>query len=148
MTVTEDLQSVLFVCSYNAVRSPIAEALMKKLCGTNLYVQSAGSKPGAASDPFAVCVMKEVGIDLIAHVPRSMDQIDDGVYDLIVALSSDSYEHILTLSKTESARIEYWPTSDATLVLGAREYKIASYRDVRNEIEAKIRTRFANWLQT
>ena len=63
--------SVLFACGQNAIRSPMAEGLMKYLHGLRLYVQSAGVRPGEL-DPFAVAVMDEIGIDISRHRPHSL----------------------------------------------------------------------------
>ena len=70
--------SVLFACTENALRSPMAEALMKYLHGRRVYVQSAGIRPTAV-DPFVVAVLDEIGIDLSRHRPRSFDDLEDDI---------------------------------------------------------------------
>ena len=62
------LQSVLFMCALNAVRSPMAEAMAKHFFGRSIYVQSAGAKKGE-TDPFALAVLDEIGIDARKHRP-------------------------------------------------------------------------------
>ena len=56
-------QAVLFACGLNAVRSPMAAALLRQMLGTSIYVGSAGVRKGEL-DPFAVAVMDEIGIDI------------------------------------------------------------------------------------
>ncbi|MFT6774856.1 MAG: protein-tyrosine-phosphatase, partial [Paracoccaceae bacterium] len=84
--------AVLFCCDHNAVRSPMAEAILKKLHGDRIFVQSAGLKHDLEIDGFAIAVCREIGVELANHKSRSFeqlqawgDQIDS--YDLIVALS-------------------------------------------------------------
>ena len=85
-------QSVLFCCDHNAVRSPMAEGIMKKFYGTRIYVQSAGVRNDLEIDGFSIAVCAEIGVELERHRTRSfkdMEQWGDRIdaYDLIVALS-------------------------------------------------------------
>jgi protein-tyrosine-phosphatase len=82
--------AVLFACSKNAVRSPMAEALLKHLAGMRVYVASAGVRPGEP-DPFAAAVMEELGIDISHHAPRALDALGDASFDLIVSLSPEAH---------------------------------------------------------
>ncbi len=81
--------SVLFACSMNAIRSPMAEAILKFLHGRHVYVDSAGVRAGEP-DPFAVAVMDEIGIELGRHRPKSFDQLEDGYFDLVISLSPEA----------------------------------------------------------
>ena len=85
-------QSILFCCDHNAVRSPMAEGLMKKFYGLETYVQSAGVLGDIDIDGFAIAVCAEMGIELARHKSRSFDQMQKlgdelSSFDLIVALS-------------------------------------------------------------
>jgi len=107
-------QAVLFACALNAVRSPMAAALLRALRGTNLYVASAGVRTGTL-DPFAVAAMAELGIDISAHRPMSFEDLDDleGLnFDLIVTLSPEAHHKALALTHRLAAEVEYWPTAD------------------------------------
>ena len=64
-------QSVLFCCDHNAVRSPMAEGIMKKLYGMDIYVQSAGVYNDLEIDGFAIAVCQEMGVELSRHRSRS-----------------------------------------------------------------------------
>ena len=64
--------SVLFCCDHNAVRSPMAEGLMKKAHGHAIYVQSAGILSDLEIDGFAIAVCAEIGVELSRHRTRSL----------------------------------------------------------------------------
>jgi protein-tyrosine-phosphatase len=74
--VPRKLQSVLFVCAHNAVRSPMAEAIAKHFFGRSIYVQSAGVRKGEL-DPFAVAALEEIGIDASRHKPKSVEELEE-----------------------------------------------------------------------
>jgi protein-tyrosine-phosphatase len=137
-----DLQgAVLFACSKNAVRSPMAEALLKHLARGRIYVASAGVRPGEP-DPFAAAVMEELGIDISGHAPRALDALGDASFDLIVSLSPEAHHKALQLAEGYAIDVEYWPTADPTLTAGNREQILDAYRAVRDGLFRRIKQRF------
>ena len=74
--------SVLFCCDYNAVRSPMAEGLLKQHVGQTVYVQSAGVKNDLEIDGFSIAVCKEIGVELSKHRVRTMDEMVEWGDDL------------------------------------------------------------------
>lgn len=137
-------QAVLFACGMNAVRSPMAAGLLKQMLGKSLYVGSAGVQKGEL-DPFAVAVLDEIGIDIAGHKPIDFEELDDleGLnFDLIVTLSPPAHHKAMELTRTNAAEVEYWPTTDPTSVEGTREQKLDAYREVRDQLMARIRERF------
>jgi protein-tyrosine-phosphatase len=135
---------VLFACGLNSVRSPIAAGLFRELFGKTVYVGSAGVQRGEL-DPFAVAVMAELGIDISRHKPHTFEELDEleGLnFDLIVTLSPPAHHKALELTRTLAAEVEYWPTHDATAAEGSREQRLDAYREVRDELMARIRERF------
>jgi len=135
--------SVLFCCDHNAVRSPMAEGMMKKLYGTETYVQSAGVKSDLEVDGFAVAVCEELDIELANHRARTFDEMEDwgddlGSFDLIVALSPASQRRALELTRYHSLQIKYWPIMDPTGLGETREAKLESYRQTRDQIYAQM----------
>lgn len=137
-------QSVLFACGMNAVRSPMAAALLQQMFGKSIYVGSAGVQKGEL-DPFAVAVMQEIGIDISRHKPATLEEVEDleGLnFDLIVTLSPPAHHKALELTRVHAAEVEYWPTFDPTSVEGSREQRLEAYRAVRDELLARIRARF------
>lgn len=140
-------QSVLFCCDHNAVRSPMAEGLMKQLYGTGCYVQSAGVRNDLEIDGFAVAVCKEMGIELARHRSRSFDEMQDwgddlSAFDLIVALSPASQRRALDLTRLYHLTVEYWPVLDPTGLGEGREAKLSAYRLTRDQIRERMLARF------
>ena len=137
-------QAVLFACGLNAVRSPMAAALLRQMLGGSLFVGSAGVRKGDL-DAFAVAAMDEVGIDIRAHRPMTFEELDDldGLnFDLIVTLSPEAHHKALELTRALAAEVEYWPTADPTAIEGSREQRLGAYRAVRDQLLARIRARF------
>jgi protein-tyrosine-phosphatase len=137
------VQSVLFVCAQNSVRSPMAEALARHYFGKSVYIQSAGVRKGER-DPFAVAALDEVGVDGSKHKPRTLDELEEweGLnFDLIVTLSPEAHHAALELTRTLASDVEYWPTADPTIVEGSRHKVLDAYRDVRDGLSFRIRMR-------
>jgi protein-tyrosine-phosphatase len=135
--------AVLFVCTMNALRSPMAAAILRHLAGRRCYVESAGVRAGDL-DGFMVAVMTEIGIDVSRHKPRTLDDLNDTSFDLIVSLSPEAHHQALELTRTMAVDVEYWPTFDASLVAdnGSRDQVLQSYRQVRDLLFKKIKVRF------
>ena len=133
--------AVLFSCSLNAVRSPMAEALLKHLLGHRIYVDSAGVRQGEI-DPFVVEVMDEFGIDVSKHKSKTFDDLEDTSYDLIISLSPEAQHKAVELTRTMACEVEFWNTFDPTLVEGNRESRLAAYRQVRDFLARRIEQRF------
>lgn len=137
------VQSVLFMCAMNQVRSPMAESLARHYFGKSIYCQSAGVLLGE-KDGFMIAVLDEIGIDASKHKPRTVDQLEEweGLnFDLIVTLSPEAHHRALDLTRTVAAEVEYWPTPDPTLVQGAREQMLDAYRQVRDGLTRRIKER-------
>jgi protein-tyrosine-phosphatase len=139
----DEVTSVLFICNYNAVRSPMAEMLVKHYLGTKIFVDSVGLRPETEeANPFTVAVLKEIGLDLSNHVPKSFEALNDGSYDLMITLSPDSHHKAIELTRTMASDVEFWPTFDPTTTQGNREVIMESFRSLRNMLDQKIRSRF------
>ena len=137
--------AVLFACGLNSVRSPIAAALFAQIFGRAIYVGSAGVRKGE-TDPFAVAVMDEIGLDISKHKPITFEELDEweGLnFDLIVTLAPEAHHRALELTRTSGAAVEYWPTADPSAVEGNREQRLNAYREVRDQLLSRIRQRFA-----
>jgi protein-tyrosine-phosphatase len=135
------VQSVLFVCAMNAVRSPMAEAIARHYFGNSIYVQSAGVRRGEAN-AFMRAALDEIGIDASRHKPRTLQELEEweGLnFDLIISLSPEAHHAALELTRTMAAEVEYWPTPDPTLVQGSRDQMLDAYRDVRDGLSYRIR---------
>ena len=140
-------QAVLFCCDYNAVRSPMAEAILKKMHGERIFVQSAGIRHDLEIDGFAVAVCREIGVELAAHKSCSFeelqawgDQIDS--FDLVVAMSPSAQRAALELTRWYAIEVEYWPILDPTGLGEGREERLRSYRQTRDMIVDRLISRW------
>lgn len=133
--------AVLFVCSMNAVRSPMAAAIARSLFPRQIYVQSAGVRKGER-DPFVDAAMEEIGLDLAGHEPHTLEDLEDTNFDLVVTLAPEAHHKALELTRTQALDVEYWPTADPTLVTGSREQILDAYRAIRDQLMARIKKRF------
>jgi protein-tyrosine-phosphatase len=105
-------QSILFCCDHNAVRSPLAEGMMKKIYGTGTYVQSVGVINDLEIDGFSIAVCDEIGVELSRHKSRSFDEMerwgdDLSSFDLIVALSPASQRRALELTRLFHLTVDF-----------------------------------------
>jgi protein-tyrosine-phosphatase len=134
----------LFACGLNSVRSPMAAALFGQIFGRSIYVGSAGVRKGEL-DPFAVAAMDEIGLDISRHKPVTFEEIEEweGLnFDLIVTLAPEAHHRALEITRTNAIDVEYWPTADPSAVEGSREQRLEAYREVRDQLLARIRQRF------
>ncbi|OCX66684.1 ArsC family transcriptional regulator [Thioclava sp. SK-1] len=139
--------SVLFCCDYNATRSPMAEGMMKRFYGRDVYVQSAGVKSDLEIDGFTIAVMHEIGIDMEQHRARSFDDMQEwgddlSTFDLVVALSPASQRKVLDLTRVFHMDIEYWPIMDPTGMGEGREARLTAYRQTRDQIRDRLIGKF------
>ncbi len=135
--------SVLFCCDHNAVRSPVAEGLMKKLHGEKVFVQSAGVHHDLDVDPFMVVVAGELDVDISRHRCKSFDEMEEwgddmASYDMIVAMSPASQRRALEYTRHLSIEVVYWATLDPTGIGERREQKLDAYRQTRDQILKSI----------
>jgi protein-tyrosine-phosphatase len=133
--------SVLFCCTHNSIRSPMAEALLKYLHGKRIYVDSVGVR-ASEIDGFAIAAMDEIGIDLAKHRSKTFDQLEDTSFDLIISLSPEAQHSAVEMTRTMACDVEYWPTMDPSMIEGTRDERLDAYRDVRDTLLARIRERF------
>ncbi len=120
---------------------------MKKHYGQRAYVQSAGVKNDLEIDGFSIAVCAELGVELSKHQTRSFDEMQEwgddlSGFDLVVALSPASQRRALDLTRIFHLDVEYWPILDPTGLGETREAKLASYRQARDQIQARMLDRF------
>ena len=132
---------MLIACTMNAVRSPMAAAMLRHLAGKRLYVESAGVRAGEL-DPLAVEVMEEIGLEIGRHKPHCFDDLEDGSFDLVITLSPEAQHKAMELTRMAATRVEYWPTMDPTAVEGSREQRLEAYRAVRDQLMERLKQRF------
>jgi len=133
--------SVLFCCTLNALRSPMAEGLLKLLHHRRIFVDSVGVRAGQL-DPFAVAVMDEIGIDISRHRAKSFGSLEDTSFDLIITLSPEAHHRALEMTRTMACDVEFWNTFDPSVIEGSREACLAAYREVRDALMRRIQDHF------
>jgi protein-tyrosine-phosphatase len=134
--------AVLFSCTHNAIRSPMAAALMRHLFGTRVYIESCGVRAGVL-DPLAVEVMEEIGIDLSHLHPKSFETLSDTSFDLIITLSPQARHKAMEMTRAMAVEVEYWTVPDPSAYDGSREQRLIAYRDARDNILKRLMARFA-----
>jgi protein-tyrosine-phosphatase len=133
--------AILFACSMNAVRSPMAAVMLRHLSRGGLYVESAGVKAGSL-DPLAVEAMEEIGLEIGKHRPRRFEDLEDGSFDLVITLSPEAHHKAMEMTRTAATKVEYWPTIDPTAIEGSREQRLLAYRMVRDQLMQRLKQRF------
>lgn len=128
-------KSILFLCVANSARSQMAEGLARELFGARIAVQSAGSEPTQVN-PYAIEVMREVGVDLSAHHSKSVGGIDPATADTVITLCAEEVCPVF-LGK---ARRLHWPipdpaSKDASL---SRDEMLSRFRTARDQIQARL----------
>ncbi len=138
-----DLPSaVLFACTMNSIRSPMAESVLKFLHGDRIYVDSAGVR-SLDVDGFAVTVMEEIGIDLSHHKCKTFDDLEDDSFDLIISLSPEAQHKAVEMTRWMSCDVEFWNTFDPSIIDSEnREAKLDAYRQVRDQLMERLKHRF------
>ena len=138
-----DLPSaVLFACTMNSVRSPMAEGILKFLHGTRIYVDSTGVRASEV-DGFAVAVMDEIGIDIATHKPKAFEALEDSYFDLIISLSPEAQHRAIEMTRVMAVEIEFWNTFDPTVIeTDDREFRLEAYRQVRDQLMIWLKRRF------
>ena len=140
MPADDKESAVLIACTWNAVRSPMAAALLRHLA-RGVYIESAGVRAGEL-DPLAVEAMEEIGLTIGKHKPRRFEDLEDGSFDLVITLSPEAQHKAVELTRTAATQVEYWPTMDPTAVEGSREQRLLAYRAVRDQLMERLKGRF------
>ncbi|MEC7305874.1 MAG: low molecular weight phosphatase family protein [Pseudomonadota bacterium] len=132
-----NVTSVLFACNINAVRSAMAEAMVKARFPGRIFTDSCGVAPGQ-QDGFAIAVMDEAGIDLSSHNPKGFDDLDCEFYDVIISFSPEAHERAIEITRSIDCQTLYWPVDNLAGLQGSREERLRAYRAVRDDISAKL----------
>lgn len=133
--------AVLFSCTQNSIRSPMAEGLLKDLHGTEIYVDSVGVR-ALEVNGFAIEVMAELGIDITGHKAKTFDDLEDSSFDLVISLSPHAQHKAVELTRFMACEVEFWHTFDPSVIDGSRDVRLDAYRAVRDELKKRILERF------
>ncbi|WP_437639358.1 VOC family protein [Sorangium sp. So ce854] len=128
-------KTILFLCVANSARSQMAEGLARKIFGARVAVQSAGSEPSKVN-PYAIEVMREVGVDLTTHRSKSVQTIDAATVGTVVTLCAEEVCPVFL----GGARRLHWPIQDPASKDPSipREEMLARFRTARDQILARL----------
>ena len=128
--------AVLFACTHNAIRSPMAEGILKHLAGRRIFVDSAGVRAGE-TDPFAVQVVDEIGIDIRGQTSKAIDPALLARADWVITLCGDARDRCPT--PPPGARHRHWDLEDPARVQGGEAQRLEAFRRVRDELARRLR---------
>jgi arsenate reductase (thioredoxin) len=128
------LRRVLFVCVENSNRSQMAEAFARMQGAGTVDAFSAGSRPSGKINPRAIEFMAEVGYDLASHRSKSLDELPDGEFDVVVGVGCGDEGCALVPAR----RREQWDVPDPKVMPAEH------YRAVRDLIECKVKELLAS----
>jgi protein-tyrosine-phosphatase len=140
--VSELPSAILFCCTMNAIRSPMAEGIMKLIHGRRIFVDSCGVRHGQDVDGFVIEVMDEIGIDVTDHQPKTFDELEDDFFDHVISLSPEAHHHALEMAAYLDCEVTFWNTYDPSLEGGSRDQRLDAYRMVRDQLMLKIKKTF------
>jgi len=127
---------VLFLCTGNSARSQMAEAFLRKHAGDRFEVHSAGLEPKGIH-PLTRQVMEEVGLPLDGQRSKSLDEYFMKVQiGYLITVCSNAETRCPTMPGV-GVRL-YWPFEDPAAFEGTEEERLAKFRQVRDQIEARI----------
>ena len=133
-------QRVLILCTGNSARSQMAEGLLRDLAGARFEVESAGTRPTALRAE-AIEAMREAGIDIGGQHSKSVDEFDGQRFDYVITVCDHARESC-PVFPAGTERI-HWGFDDPAAAEGNEEKRLAAFRRVRKEIEARLRA----WLE-
>jgi arsenate reductase len=133
--MSDNAKGILFMCVANSARSQMAEGLARSILGDRISVMSAGSEPSHVN-PYAVEVMRELGLDLSGHHSKSVQTIDPAAVDTVITLCAEEVCPVF-LGK---ARRLHWPipdpaSKDPTI---ERSEMLRRFRTARDTLKSKL----------
>ena len=129
--------AILFMCGMNAIRSPMAEAIARRIMPGGTYIRSAGVRAGER-DAFVDAVLEEIGLAVVNRQPQTLDELEDDFFDMIITLSPEAHHAALELTRSKAVDVVYWPMQDPTVASGTREQILDAYREVRDRLMGLI----------
>ena len=129
------MRRVLFLCTHNSARSQMAEGLLRARGGGAFEAHSAGVEATEVR-PLAIVAMAEVGIDISGQTSKRMDTYAGQPFDTVITVCDEAREACPVFPG--AARTLHWSFDDPSAATGSDEARLAVYRRVRDEIEARI----------
>jgi arsenate reductase len=136
MTAAGSKARVLILCTGNSARSQIAEELLRRVGGGQYEVFSAGTRP-VGVNPLAVEAMRELGIDISAQRSKSVAEFAGEKFATVITVCDNAAEECPVFPGAPE-RV-HWSLPDPAAVSGTREEKLAAFREIRDDLERRIR---------
>jgi arsenate reductase (thioredoxin) len=134
---------VLFLCTGNSARSQMAEGLLRHYAGDTYEVYSAGLEAKGVN-PFAVRAMAEIGIDIRGQYSKTTEEYMGKVqFRYVITVCGDADKSCPRALWEQWGEKLHWPFDDPAALEGTDEEKIAKFREVRDSLDAKIKS----WLR-
>ena len=130
---------VLFICTHNAARSQMAEAIANRYYGDHVEAHSAGSQPSKVHE-CAIAVMKELDIDISHNRSKHLDEFEGQHFDYAITLCSD--EGDICPFFPDAREHLHHGVNNPPGIEGTKEQKLAAYRIMRDEIREFIKEMF------
>ena len=130
------MKRVLFLCTHNASRSQMAEAILSRLAGGRFQAESAGTAPTEVH-PLAVAAMREIGVDISGQRSKSVDEFVGGPFDYVITLCDEAQEQCPIFPA--GVRKLHWGLPDPSAALGDEAARLAAFHRVRDDLAARIR---------
>jgi protein-tyrosine-phosphatase len=138
-----DTQRILFACTLNSVRSPMAAGLLQHLSPARHTVEAAGVHAEPVN-PFAVAVMQESGIDLSGYVPRTLHDLSRSApFAMTIALSESSWQAVQCFPHSLTGTVFFWDIPMPLNETGHRDRQLLQYRALRDDLRGRIVTHFS-----
>src|SRR5215203_4622571 len=135
LTGAKDSSRVLFLCTHNSARSQMAEGLLRSMAGNRFEVFSAGTEATQVR-PEAILVMAEIGVDISAQESETLERYLGEPLDLVITVCDDANEACPTFPGAKERL--HWSFPDPSTVAGSNEEHLRAFRNVRDEIQARI----------
>lgn len=134
-------ERVLFLCTGNSARSQMAEAFLRKYGGENYEVQSAGLEPKGLH-PLTIQVMNEIGIDISGKRSKGVSEyLGKVLFQYLITVCDNADKNCPTTWPGISNRL-HWSFEDPAAFEGTDEEKLAKFRQIRDQIEKRVK----DWL--
>lgn len=134
---------VLFLCTGNSARSQMAEAFLNKYASERFEAHSAGLEPKGIN-PLTIKVMNEVGVDMSTHTSKGVDTyLGKVLFQYLVTVCDNAEKNCPTVWPGVNHRL-HWSFEDPAAFDGTDNEKLEKFRQVRDQIEQKVKTWIEN----
>ena len=131
---------ILVLCTGNSCRSQMAEGIVKEMY-PDFEIFSAGTRPEKNVNPYAIEIMKEIGIDISEHYPKNADQFTGRDFEYVITVCDNAKEICPVFTGNVKHRL-HKGFEDPFNATGSDEEKKAVYRKVRDEIKSAFKDLF------